>query len=188
MSESNAADGHILWHNCAPGVYLHGRKVICKHNLTHFLYNIFSVSVTFVSDASHSASGMKLYFSLQKYALKDSGLPTNWLPAQEPTTSPMVVFLVLPGPIDYQGTKTTYQHILCNKCEHMNYNSLIRNLTCTFTVTAPTGSFISVYFRYMAISPSPNCSSSHLEVKSWRMLHQKDPPRFMTVPVKPPRY
>ena len=68
----------------------------------------------------------------------------------------------------------------------MDNNSLIRNLTCSFTVTAPTGRFISVYFRYFAITPSPNCSASHLEVKIWPICFINNPPRrFTTVPVRP---
>ena len=111
LAESNAADGYILWHNCSPGVYLHGRKVICKYLLPSTLNNHFSVSVTFVSDASHSGSGKKFSFLSKTIVTKDSGLPTNWLLAHELTTSPMVVFSALHGPIDYQGTnKIHYQH------------------------------------------------------------------------------
>ena len=50
-----------------------------------------------------------------------------------------------------------------------NNSSILRNLTCSFKITAPTGRYISVYFRYLAISPSPNCSSSHLEVRDYRV-------------------
>ena len=81
---------------------------------------------------------------------------------------------------------TCINTIFCNKYKQMDNNSLIRNLTCSFTVTAPTGHFISVYFRYFAITPSPNCSSSHLEVKSWLIYFINNPPhRFTTVTVKP---
>ena len=66
LAESNAADGYILWHNCAPGVYLHGRKVICRYLLPSFMDNHFSVSVTFVSDASNSASGKFSFSFLSK--------------------------------------------------------------------------------------------------------------------------
>ena len=112
MAESYATDGHILWNNCAPGVYLDRRKVIFKHNLLpNFLNNNFSVSVTFVSDASLSGSGTNTFYTFySKDALKDSGLLTSWRLAHEPTTCLMVEFLAPPGPIDYQGTTIDYSN------------------------------------------------------------------------------
>ena len=98
-------------------------------------------------------------------ASKDSGLPTSWLPAQERTAHPMVAFLVLPGPIVSQGIAICY----IRTTNDYSAPSILRNLTCSFKITAPTGRYISVYFRYFAISPSPNCSSSHLEVRDYRV-------------------
>ena len=42
---------------------------------------------------------------------------------------------------------------------------LPRNITCTFTVAAPPGRYLSLYTRYLALSSSPNCSSTYLEVR-----------------------
>ena len=83
---------------------------------------------------------------------------------------------------------TCINTIFCNKDEQKDDSLLIRNLTCSFTVTAPTGRFISVYFRYFGITPSPNCSASHLEVKIWPICFNYNPHiRFTTVPVRPLR-
>ena len=110
LAESNATDGHILWYNCAPGVHLHRRKVIFKHNLLSFVNNNFSASVTFVSDASLSGSGTSntFYTLYAKHSLKDSGLLTSWLLVHEPTTCLMGGFSAPPGHIDYQGTTICY--------------------------------------------------------------------------------
>ena len=87
-----------------------------------------------------------------------------------------------------EPTTININAISCTKDEQKDDSFLVRNLTCSFTVTAPTGRFISIYFRYFGIIPSPNCSASHVEVNIWPICFNYTPHiRFTTVPVKPLR-
>ena len=174
--------------------------IICKYHLLSLPNNHSSVSVTFVSDASHSASGTNLVCVL---LILQQLFPQNVSRIKKSQRIP--ASFTFPS----KGFRLAYQLAPCSRTYSQphgrvlspswphrlprNQNTLfeltinnifIRNLTCSFTITAPTGRFVSVFFRYMAIASSPNCSSSHLEVETFQPTTINKPHRFMMVPLK----
>jgi cubilin len=89
-----------------------------------------------------------------------------------PPCSATVTF-VSDASVTAAGFRLAYQAAPCSRTYTAPHGRVLspawpsrvpRNTSCTFTIASPSGSFISLYFRYFNIAGSQNCTSNYLEV------------------------